>query len=71
LPPTPRRRARKPNRELARFAARAVSPDPLGFLELDLDAWRALPPSLADLALTRSILAVSGAAYPPPAAGVE
>ncbi len=58
------------DRELARFAARAVSPDPLGFLGLDLDAWRALPPSLADLALTRSILAVSGAAYPPPAAGV-
>jgi tRNA(Ile)-lysidine synthase len=58
------------DRELARFAARAVSPDPLGFLDIDLDAWRRLPPAPADLALARSLLAVSGAAYPPPAAGV-
>jgi hypothetical protein len=42
----------------------------MGLLDLDLAAWRALPPSLADLVLARSILAVSGGAYPPPAAGI-
>lgn len=59
------------DRELARFAAGVVRPDPaLGLLDLNLDAWRSLPPGLADLTLARSILTVSGAAYPPPAAGV-
>ena len=59
------------DRELARFAAQAVIPDPLlGYLDLDLEGWRALPPPAADLALTRAILTVSGAAYPAPATGV-
>lgn len=51
-------------RDLADFAAVALRPHPLGFLDLELAAWHGLPPTLAHLAVTRAILAVSGAAYP-------
>jgi tRNA(Ile)-lysidine synthase len=54
----------------ARFAAEAVTPDPLGYLDLALERWYALPGPLAELVLARSIQTVSGSAYAPPSAGV-
>jgi len=53
------------DRELAAFAAAAVSPDPLGFLTVALDRWRALPREAGELALARCVQAVAGRPYPP------
>ena len=53
------------DRELAAFAAAAVSPDPLGFLTVALDRWRALPREAGELALARCLQAVAGRPYPP------
>jgi tRNA(Ile)-lysidine synthase len=55
---------------VARFAAAAVTPSPLGYLTLALGPWRELPDEVAELVLARCILAVSGQPYTPPAASI-
>jgi tRNA(Ile)-lysidine synthase len=52
--------------QLASFFAGAALPHALGWVRLDLERWRALPESMRQMALARLLLAVRGAAYPPP-----
>jgi hypothetical protein len=57
-------------RQLAAFFARWVTGSPLGYLRLDREAWRQLPERLADLALARSVQAVTCGPYPPSTASL-